>query len=374
MADAPKSPGELARARVVEQHTPAAMRDEVRAGVEKTEKVRDAYARKRRVAAFAGLGRAVERSAEAVEALAVDDALMAKAKIVSARQLEREQQAHDDAQLRKPKTSRRRHKADAFKERGAASVRRPDEWLLKYRDVLRAAGQADADPVGVPVFVHNISQLIMSDPTGHVARIKLASVPREIARKIRKGALNPEPYEGTRQREGRELKKAKKPFLKGNSRYWVRPGERRWIHPAAIRTVALGVAAWHLGRGTSRRGFSRVVRGLPALLWCKLAADGLTGVAPCLSTLFGNNDETPGAMRALVQSGLFLPQQPPGNKVAACDRGPSGFAFNGYWFYAPRDNCGQDGPPTEADVEIAHLREARLQHDVALGRAPPAVA
>ena len=367
MADERKSAGDFARD-FAQRFVPKGIRDEVLVEVDKTTEVREGYESKRRVAARAGGNKT------ASDAMAYDDELAAQAKIVSARQLKDAEKAHADAQLRKPKRSRARRKAGAFNERGAKLHARMEKHKQKHQAKLRAAGQHDADPIGIPVFVHSLTQQVMGDPTGHMARIKLAALPPQEARKIISAALNPKPYTGRRKRQGRELRKAKKVHLHGREANWERPGRRRWSHPAAIRTAALGLALYHLRGRTSRRGFVHVVRGIPRKMFCRLAAEGLAGTSPGLSALFGNMDGVPGAMRALETAGLVKIQQPPGVKVAASDRGPSGFAFNTYWFYGSRDPSGDEDEPTDdAQGEVARMRAASLRQELGLGtqRAPP---
>ena len=143
----------------------------------------------------------------------------------------------------------------------------------------------------------------------------------------------------------------------------------------AIRTAALGLALYHLRKRTTRRGFVHVVRGIPRKMFCALAAEGLAGTKPGLSSLFGNMDEVPGAMRALEGSGFIRIQQPPGAKVAACDRGPSGFAFNTYWIYGSRAKEGDEDEPTDdAQAEVPRMRDVSLRRELGLERAPPKVA
>lgn len=351
---------------LLKRFAPPEHRDHALAEVERTGKVRDTNERKRRVAARAG------GDHDAAAAMAADDHAYRAAAAASARESKRKAAETAEAELRKPRKSRRRRKADAFTERGARLRKRMEKHLVEYRDKLRQAGQHDADPVGVPVQIHAITQAIMGDPTGHTARIKLASLPRAQARKIIAAALSPKPYRGKRARVDRELREVSKLHLHGPQRYWQRPGLRRWTHPMAIRTVALGVALHHMRRRTKRRGFVHVVRGIPRQMFCALAADGLTGTAPGISALFGNMDEVPGAMRALAAAGFILIQQPPGSKVQPCDRGPSGFAFNTYWFYGSRADEGDEDEPTdEEQAEVARMRDISLRCELGLERAPP---
>lgn len=350
---------------------PKAVRDEVEAKVDKTESVVEEFAKKRRIAARAG------GNNEAANAMAVDDANHARAVEVSKRQAKEAERDAREAELRKPKErrSRRRRKADAFAQRGERLRKRMTKHVQDVKDKLRRAGQKDADPIGVPVTVHGVTQAIMGDPTGHTARIKVSELPPDLARRVIKACLCPDPYEGTRKREGRELRKCDRETLKGSKKHWEHDGRRRWSHPAAIRTANLFVALYRMRRRTGRRGFTSVVRGIPRRMFAALAADGLTGVRPGLSALYGNMNGTPGAMRALAQAGAISIQQPPGRKVEACDRGPSGFAFNTYWFYSKAFEPPAAEPPEDAAAEVARLREAAYRYPESLraelGLSPP---
>lgn len=362
---APSNATKIARD-IAARFAPTEHRAYVQAQVETTSKARDTNERKRRVAARAG------GDHDAAAAMAADDHAYRAAAAASAKESKRKAAEAAEAELRKPRKSRKRRKADAFAERGARLRKRMEKHLQKYALRLRQAGQADANPVGVPIQVHALTQAIMADPTGHTARIKLASLPRDIARKIIGAALSPKPYRGKRTRIDRELREVTKLHLHGPPRFWQRPGKRRWTHPMAIRTAALGIALHHMRHRTKRRGFVHVVRGIPRKMFCALAADGLSGTPPGMSALFGNMDEVPGAMRALAAAGLMLIQQPPGAKVQACDRGPSGFAFNTYWFYGSRATEGDEDEPTdEEQAEVARIRDVSLRYELGLERAPP---
>lgn len=354
---------------IAARFTPPEHREYVDAELGTATKLRDDNTQKRRISARAG------GDHDAAAAMAADDHAHRQAVEASKKELERQEQLAKEAELRKPRKSRRRRKADAFAERGARLRKRMDKHLLEYRDRLRQAGQDDADPIGVPVDVHAITQAIMADPTAHTARIKLASLPPHVARKIIAAALSPKPYRGKRTRVDRELREVTKLHLHGPERLWQRPGLRRWTHPMAIRTAALGIALYRLRRRTKRRGFVHVVRGIPRKMFCAIAADGLTAVPPGISALFGNMNEVPGAMRALAAAGLVLIQQPPGIKVQACDRGPSGFAFNTYWFYGSRADEGDEDEPTdEEQAEVSRMRDVSLRYELGLERAPPKAA
>lgn len=273
---------------------------------------------------------------------------------------------------RESRESRRSKKRRLFKERGRKLRKRMEKHIDRYAARLRELGQDDAAPIPVPPHVWRAGQLIMADPSGRCARVALAALPPAIARRARKGALSPEPYHPKREREGRQLKTPTHDKLHGSPRYWKEPGVRRWDHPAAIRTICAVVVLFKLARRTrSRSGFKRVVRGIPRKMLCKLLADPFSGAAPCINTLFGNKDDTPGDVVALAQAKVFHINQPPGSKVEPCDKGPSGFAFNNYWFYPWLPKMGP--PTTPEDEELAELAASglRLELGVEAGPDPP---
>jgi hypothetical protein len=270
---------------------------------------------------------------------------------------------------KRPRGSRRQRRSDAFIQRGKRLRRRMEAHVEKQTAKLKALGQHDANPVGVPPEVWRTSELIMGDETAHTARIMIASLPRTVARRIMNAALTPEPYKGKRKRRGITLRDPSRAVLDGHRKHWESPGKRRWTHPVAIRTVAIGVALWKLGRRTRRNGFSKVTRGIPREMVAALVQDHNTGVRPHVNTLFGNHRGTPGDVRALEVAGLFQVNQPPGSKVAARDRGPSGFAYNVYWW--PPFTLRGEKPTTEAEEEIERLSAVGLRAQLGLEDPPP---
>jgi len=353
---------------------PKAVREETERSVGESEAAKAGFRKKQRESS-----RMRQLDGDTGADLVQHDEMMAAGRRAAARKRQQQDIAEAQARKRKPPrkrgpvggSSRRRKKADAWSERGEKLHRRMQKHLDHYQGRLRQLGQDDASPVGVPPLVWGTVQAIMADPTGHTARIKLASLPSAPARKIIRAALRPDPYQARREREGRELRKSEKSQLGGPRRWWQSPGVRRWTHPAAIRTAALGIALWHMRKRSARRGFGSVVRGIPRGMLCAMAADGLTGVRPSISALFGNMDEVPGAVRALAEAGLLQIQQPPGAKVKSCDRGPSGYAFNTYWFYA---QGSAEGDESDEETEVGVLRETSLRVELGLERAPPAQA
>lgn len=235
--------------------------------------------------------------------------------------------------VRKPRgSSKRSERREKFAKRGERIGRREKAHVLRYQQKLRELGQWDAAPLSVPAFVHRRAQLIMADPTGHTARVFLATLPPAVARRTRRCALEPTPYRPRRVAEGRTLYEPSGAPLSGRASLWQQPGRRFWEHPAAIRAAASACVLWHLRRPTKRRGFAAVTRGIPRALVAALLQDPKSGHRPAVTTLYGHSRGVAGAVRSL-EGALFQINQPPGDRVRPCDRGPSGHAFNVYWFF-----------------------------------------
>lgn len=360
---------------------PQRFRDHTVEKVGRQQAAAEKYDRKKKVSANIDGMRIKKGDTEGADAMRDDDRaqLAVQIKADDAKVAESKERVADEAERKKRgrRPSRRQRKADAFRERGERLHRRMVEHVQSYAQKLRQNGQHDADPEPIPPAVHRIAELIMADPTCHTGRIQLAQLPRAQARQVMRAALHPEPYQAKRKQEGRELRTPKQSKLDGHRKHWIAAGARRWTHPAAIRTIAIGCAAWRLSKRTRRKGFSRVIRGVPRKMFCALAQDHDTGVRPSTSTLYGNLDGVPGAVRALAESGFFLTDQPPGGKVKPRDRGPSGYAFNCYWIRPY--GIGPDDPdpdePDEMDTdEMDRLAGAGLSLSEAMGRAPPIAA
>jgi len=219
----------------------------------------------------------------------------------------------------------------------------------RYRERLKSLGQADADPVGVHPRVHRIGQLLAADPTGRSHLVALSMMPRALAQRILSSSTRIDPVgENTELPSGAPSAK----------RFWRRPGRRSLRHPASLRAIGIGVLLWAQAASTKRRGFSRVVRGLSRPLICKLLAEPEHG-CPSIGSLFGTaGNGMPGAVPLLKARGVLSVDQPPGDKVSACDRGPSGHAFNVYWFYAAK-SWPEPEPGLEQDLLALHIAQAR---------------
>lgn len=121
-------------------------------------------------------------------------------------------------------------------------------------------------------------------------------------------------------------------------------GERAEDHPGAIRVLQCAVFLWLAKGRTSRRGYSYKVRGFGLGVFasmCRCSPEAISG----------HTRGMPGALRALAQSGFIEYGQPPSEKVSAFDRGPSGHAYNVFWFRRG---------PAELALDAMHARTARL--------------
>lgn len=142
--------------------------------------------------------------------------------------------------------------------------------------------------------------------------------------------------------DGRELGKR---FVAGEPvdlRGW-RDGEREDHHPAAIRVFACAIFLWLAKGRSAHRGQSYRVRGFGRGVFESIAGCGK-------DVLFGHENGLPGAVRALEGAG-FMWAFPPIN-ARPIDRGPSGHAYNQYFF-----------PATAEEQAIEDLR-ARLNLDL----------
>ncbi len=146
-------------------------------------------------------------------------------------------------------------------------------------------------------------------------------------------------------------------------------GQREVSHPGAIKVIQCAVFLWLSKSRTRRTGYTYVVRGF--------GRGVLTSICQCgTDALVGHTDGMPGALRALEASGFLQYGQPPAEKVTERDRGPSGHAYNVYWFLADADAVALEA----LHARIAYLGRlpvlARLLQDPALieerAQGPPA--
>jgi hypothetical protein len=257
---------------------------------------------------------------------------------------------YEKARIGNRRKQTRGERRKAFDARGKAMLRAMRVHVESYRERLKSLGQADADPVGVHPRVHRIGQLLAADPSGRSHLVALCMMPRALAQRILSSCTRIDPVG-----ESAELPTGA-PSAK---RYWRRPGRRSLRHPASLRSVGIGVLLWAQSASTKRRGFSRVVRGLSRPLICKLLAEPEHGFGPSVGAVYGTaGSGMPGAVPLLKARGVLSVDQPPGDKVSACDRGPSGHAFNVYWFYAAK-SWPEPEPGLEQDLLALHIAQAR---------------
>ena len=131
---------------------------------------------------------------------------------------------------------------------------------------------------------------------------------------------------------------------------WV-DGHRDINHPAAVRVICCAVFLWMAK--TRRAGSGGWVHGFGRGLFASMCrCDD--------SAIFGHEDGMPGAMLALRAAGFVDYIQPDSDTVRDIDRGPSGHAYNMFWF-----------PPTAEDAAMeACLVLVREIMALRIGRVP----
>lgn len=101
--------------------------------------------------------------------------------------------------------------------------------------------------------------------------------------------------------------------------------ERDEDHPGAVRVIQCFIFLWLAKTTTRRKGYSHTVRGFGRGLFEQMTRSGKDAIT-------GHFDGVPGALVALKQAGAIQYGQPPATVVADVDRGPSGHAYNMFWF------------------------------------------
>lgn len=194
-----------------------------------------------------------------------------------------------------------------------------------------------------------------SDPRGLLGLqiLREINVPAERAERVLEAMYNPNPY--TPRRDIRRGKREDEKMFEGrripfgqarrcHASTWV-DGERAEHHPAAVRVLACFIFLWLSKSPTRRKGYTGAVRGMGRGVFESITRSGK-------SALFGHEDGMPGAMLALKLAGVIQYNQTPKNHVRdARDRGPSGHAYNVYWFAKTKP---------EADLDRYHEAVARL--------------
>ena len=163
-------------------------------------------------------------------------------------------------------------------------------------------------------------------------------------------------------REGQQFK----------GRDWT-DGERSEAALQSIRVGACAIFLW-LSKGRSRRGgYSYKVRGFGRGVFASM-------LGCSVETLFGHARGLPGAMLALKQAGFIEYGQPPAQMVSPYDRGPSGHAYNVFWF---KSDAGERAIE-ELHAKLAEQKQLpalqrveeslqRVARGIAHGPSPPAV-
>ena len=129
---------------------------------------------------------------------------------------------------------------------------------------------------------------------------------------------------------------------KGQTRYELEDGrelpERGEAHPGAIRVIQCAIFLWLAKVSTRRRGYNHRVHGFGRGVFCSMTGAGKDAI-------IGHTKGVPGALVALKRAGFVEYSQPPAEKVREADRGPSGHAYNVYWFRQSR---------AELELQTAH--------------------
>ncbi len=131
--------------------------------------------------------------------------------------------------------------------------------------------------------------------------------------------------------------------LEGTPAQWC-DGERAEDHPGAIRVLCCAAFLWLSKVTTRRRGYSHKVRGFGRGVFgafCRVGKDAITG----------HTRGMPGALVALREVGFVQYGAPPSECVAEVDRGPTGHAYNIFWFKRS---------PEAAALDAMHERTAGL--------------
>jgi len=193
----------------------------------------------------------------------------------------------------------------------------------------------------LPKLAYFTAYMANTDRNGLLALQALSSINMPAARisQVLKAAYEPQGYTPHRdvcrgeranqtryEFDGRELGRRTKGEQLIDRPQWA-GGHRDLSHPGAIKVICCAIFLWLSKGRTRRRGYSYAVRGFGRGVFesiCGCGKDALTG----------HTDGMPGALRALAQAGFVQYGQPPTQVVTQLDRGPSGHAYNAYWFPA----------------------------------------
>lgn len=228
----------------------------------------------------------------------------------------------------KPRPRRRlSDQLEAKAKRNAERERRAREnnarHLARYAERLRAAGQGDAAPVGIPPMAWSRIQMMKRDASGRAHRRCLAELPAAVARRLYRAA--------------------------------TLGGARPLEHPSARKTCIALVGLWWCSKPSRLPGHARVTVGIPLGMvdaWVRDAhvtrpVDEHGRLVYPRARLTGvDADGRPGYVLAGAEFGALKKAQPRFDAVPSSERGPSGWAFNQYhwWRYSPRGGDGGGGP------------------------------
>lgn len=212
----------------------------------------------------------------------------------------------DGSQGAKPRLKRPRKRAKRRREKR--------DLRLEFLDKCRARGQAGANPVPLSTRAYKLAAMVMRDDSGRAALRVLCELPRRVAWAALRAA-----------RGGRK---------------------RRALHHWVARLrIAQTAFLWAQRVTVRRRGFAAITRGigLGAVAQAAKNPNGLPYSRSALTATTHHGSEFSaddcGHLRALARCGTFAMWQPardlPGLREA--DRGPSGYAYNQYWWPAAWD-------------------------------------
>lgn len=162
---------------------------------------------------------------------------------------------------------------------------------------------------------YELAGAMFNDKSGREAWRRLAELPRNLARKIRRAAFAIAERDGELSRERASLR-----------------------HVRARRIVALGIVLYREAIDTRRRGMGRVLGGRSRGNVAALFRNPQTGEHYHINTFFsvdchGTGDPFDcGDVEALEAAGAIYREQPPIGCVPRAWVGPSGYPLNLYWF------------------------------------------
>lgn len=205
--------------------------------------------------------------------------------------------------------------------------RKPRKHLEQYRSKLIRAGQRDANPMATAGRAWGAARAASSDKTGKRARDLVRELPKHLATKIRDAALGITVDQATGEVKHR----------------------RTWRHIRARNVAAIGLFLYRNAGPTRRKGWHALCRGLPRNLIRKAILEPRNGLPYSLAALFAVHGDG-GYVEELERAGALYRHQPPGRVVPASERGPSGHAFNHYWFPAWREADAWTPPELDDDA------------------------